>query len=418
MGEQREPTGEEVERALKSVLAVFLSGSDKIADKVEFVQDHLMDVPVEERDDIDAAIGHILSTQANLKARMESLPAPAWDRFKAAVSVVRLQQLVLGHLEQIVTRHVLPRQPEPLLIAALPAPRHQSSPATRPPSFKPAPRQEQPVRAHRNRQALVARRSRDEIEHEDEDDERRSLLAVAREHIAGFRGLAAMVAAAVVLSLIPRDVNLHELAARLVARVGDGFSVAQSEPPDAPRGAEQPPLRQQGVDVPRTVEGPPPPHASAIDRTAAVPAMPSDQRRTTAPAPTLVPPDTAKPPDPPALPQPSERPSVQPTEKIAVAPAVDSAPAEPPAGLAEEQFVPVLFTHKDQKRVMRAMAELKERYPDLLLDRTGEVQPVDLGKKGIWHRLVFLPAGPRPEASKLCALLMSEGYDRCWVKAY
>jgi hypothetical protein len=86
--------------------------------------------------------------------------------------------------------------------------------------------------------------------------------------------------------------------------------------------------------------------------------------------------------------------------------------------VAEEQFVPVVFTHKDYARVMQAMTDLKQQYPNLLVGRKAEVQPVDLGKKGIWHRLIFLPAGPRPQATKLCDQLAAEGYDRCWVKAY
>jgi hypothetical protein len=41
-----------------------------------------------------------------------------------------------------------------------------------------------------------------------------------------------------------------------------------------------------------------------------------------------------------------------------------------------------------------------------------------MGKKGIWHRLVFLPAGPRPQASKVCDQLATQGYDRCYVREY
>jgi hypothetical protein len=98
----------------------------------------------------------------------------------------------------------------------------------------------------------------------------------------------------------------------------------------------------------------------------------------------------------------------------------DKRSAAPPAAEAAkpERFVPVVFTHKDHATVLRTLTDLQHQYPKLLLDRKSEIQPVDLGKKGIWHRLVFLPAGARPEATKLCDQLMAEGYDRCWVKVY
>jgi hypothetical protein len=99
-------------------------------------------------------------------------------------------------------------------------------------------------------------------------------------------------------------------------------------------------------------------------------------------------------------------------------PAAVKAAAAAPAAPREEQFVPVVFTDQDYETVVRALADLKQQYPGVLLGRKGEVQPVDLGKKGIWHRLVVLPPGPRPQAAKLCDQLAAEGYDRCWVKAY
>jgi hypothetical protein len=80
--------------------------------------------------------------------------------------------------------------------------------------------------------------------------------------------------------------------------------------------------------------------------------------------------------------------------------------------------VPVVLTHKDDTEAKRAFGDLQRQYPKLLGHRQGEAQPVDLGKKGIWHRLVVLPPGARPQATKLCDQLLGAGYDRCWVKAY
>ena len=83
-----------------------------------------------------------------------------------------------------------------------------------------------------------------------------------------------------------------------------------------------------------------------------------------------------------------------------------------------ERFVPVLFTHQDGQAVSQAFAELQQQYPQVLASRQGQIQPVDLGKKGIWHRLVVLPAGPRQDADNLCGALSGVGYEKCWVKPY
>jgi hypothetical protein len=124
-------------------------------------------------------------------------------------------------------------------------------------------------------------------------------------------------------------------------------------------------------------------------------------------------------PEPPATGlQADEKEPAGPAEEPAPAPAAAPVASEPPAAAPEEGFVPVVFTHKNYDTVMQAMTDLKQRFPNILIGRKGEVQPVDLGKKGIWHRLVFLPAVPKPEAAKLCEQLTAQGYDRCWVKEY
>src|SRR5262249_12037069 len=85
---------------------------------------------------------------------------------------------------------------------------------------------------------------------------------------------------------------------------------------------------------------------------------------------------------------------------------------------ADERYVPVVFTGKDQSKALRAFAELQNRFPKLLRPRRAETQPVDLGQKGIWHRLIVLPPGSRQSALDFCDQLLSAGYDRCWVKGY
>jgi hypothetical protein len=85
---------------------------------------------------------------------------------------------------------------------------------------------------------------------------------------------------------------------------------------------------------------------------------------------------------------------------------------------AEPSFVAVVFTHREPDSAIGAFADLQQRYPRLLAQRKGEAQPVEIADKGIWHRMVVLPAGPRQSADSLCDQLQAAGYDRCWVKPY
>jgi hypothetical protein len=118
-----------------------------------------------------------------------------------------------------------------------------------------------------------------------------------------------------------------------------------------------------------------------------------------------------------ALPPPSA-PAQSSAGEPQVAAKADAAAAAPAASAGKERFVPVVFTHRDDTAATRAFADLQRQYPRLLGHRQGEPQPVDLGSKGIWHRLVVLPPGSRPQATKLCDQLLAAGYDRCWVKPY
>jgi hypothetical protein len=86
--------------------------------------------------------------------------------------------------------------------------------------------------------------------------------------------------------------------------------------------------------------------------------------------------------------------------------------------VAEPDFVAVVFTHREADSAIGAFAELQQRYPRLLAQRKGEAQPIEIAEKGIWHRVVVLPAGPRQNAESLCDQLQAAGYDRCWVKPY
>jgi hypothetical protein len=103
---------------------------------------------------------------------------------------------------------------------------------------------------------------------------------------------------------------------------------------------------------------------------------------------------------------------------LPIAPATDRPDAAAFVRSANERFVPVVFTGKDQAQVLRTFTALQIRYSALLSPRRAEAQPVDLGQKGIWHRLIVLPPGSRQSAQDLCDQLLAAGYDRCWVKGY
>jgi hypothetical protein len=408
MGEQPGPVEDELERALVSMRAGFLSGANQIAAEIASLEEHLADAPDQERDAVGAAIAQIVNAQARLAARTETLPAAAWDRFKAMVSIVKAQQSVLDQLGDLVQKHVLPRQLDNLSISPLPGqPRPEAAAADysdyNEPEPEAEPHRESFLRAHtalqaldgsppRNTRTRAARRARDDFDAG--EDEPRSLFARARERTAGYRGLAAMIIAAVALSMMQRDVKPQDLAAKVVAMVSGAVDAARSAgpkeaPPPATATASQPPAERAQPDP---EERPPEPAAPA---------------RTASAAPLDVAPPAGR-----------AEPTARAQPEVPIAPVAATERTAPPAAAGEEQFVPVVFTHKDYDTVLQALSDLKQRFPNLLIGRRGEVQQVDLGRKGVWHRLVLLPAGTRPEATRLCDQMLAQGYDRCWVKAY
>jgi hypothetical protein len=384
-----------------------------------------------------------------------SAPPSSWDSFKLMVSAVKQQQAVLDQVSHLVQQHVLPRQLEnlsvtPFPVASSPPPdepppphneaypphphfpgddglrpasdifrpdtRHRASPGPRagtssgesprpePPSprgrqapRRPAPQPERGFRAPR----ATGLRKRPESDGDDAE-ERQSVLALLRERTAGFRGLAAMLVVGIVLSMLPRD-RLQEVRTKLFELIGPAASeIASDDPPSKPRA---PTVLPRSVDrVPSAAdleETPPVPDVKPEPKVELKPrpGVPSAQKKVAAVS-------VEAPPPAPPLAEPAPKP---------VGAGVDTV-APPPGG--EEHFVPVLFTHKDHATVLRALTDLKQQYPNILIGLEGEVQPVDMGKKGVWHRLVLVPAGSRPRASKICDQLATQGYDRCYVREY
>jgi hypothetical protein len=217
-----------------------------------------------------------------------------------------------------------------------------------------------------------------------------------------------MVVVGIILSLLPRE-RLQEVGTRLfelIALAGSETALNDrppdpAAPPVVPRSAERVPSAAD-EDAPSPA---PLPRTKTSAPTA--PKEPAVEKSQEAPVVALKKPGVAS----------AEEMAPQAAPKLAAASKADAEPVAPPPA-TEERFVPVVFTHKNHATVLRALSDLKKQYPNLLIGLEGEIQPIDLGKKGIWHRLVFLPPGPRPQATKVCDQLAAKGYDRCWVKAY
>ena len=379
---------DEIERATQAMRARYLLGCEQIAAGLTALEACLADAVGAERRSLIAAAAAIAATQEGLKARMQRLPAPAWDRFKAVVSVLKAQQEPLAQLGLLVREHVLPQQISTLAAATggLNGPDFTPT-ATGPPWALDGelPPHEDPRTARRSRMApsRAERRPAREVSG--------SLLSSARTQSAAILRAAAAVVVLGVFShfVIPIENKVAELAAKF-AQMALPLGEGGAPPPSA-----QPSPRE--ASPPRLAPSPPPMPAPAPSVASVPPPMPTATARSS------------------SLPQPA-------ASNTAALPA-QSGHSEASAGSmrasdGEELFVPVVFTHRDRATAVRALGELRMHYRQLLRDRQGEIQPVDLGEKGVWHRLVLLPPGSRPEVTKLCDQLLKEGYDRCWVKAY
>src|SRR5262245_33276648 len=159
MGEQPRPVDDEVERALVSMRAGFLSGSTQIAAGISALEEHLADAPDDERQAAHAVITQIVGTQARLTSKMEALPTVAWDRFKAMVGLVKAQQSLLDQLGDLMQKYVLPRQLENLSLTPLP---ESAAPAYTPPapSYEATPQNESFMRVQHALHTLDGNRSK------------------------------------------------------------------------------------------------------------------------------------------------------------------------------------------------------------------------------------------------------------------
>jgi sporulation related protein len=153
----------------------------------------------------------------------------------------------------------------------------------------------------------------------------------------------------------------------------------------------------------------PPPQPAAKAAQPAPPVQPSRVVVGSRPQPAAEPDEEA-----PAAPPPLKR-SV-PVQTAALSPRL-AAPKPASSGLG---YVAVLFTEKTSMDALKKFADMQQKYTDVLVDKTPDVQEADLSDRGLGtqYRLVVGPPGSRNSASGVCAQLKSAGYSGCWVKEY
>ena len=74
-----------------------------------------------------------------------------------------------------------------------------------------------------------------------------------------------------------------------------------------------------------------------------------------------------------------------------------------------------LAARQDADLARQELAEFQQRFPQLLGTLDGRLETVDLGAKGIWHRLQFGAFDSRQQARNLCDALLQQGLADCWV---
>jgi len=81
-------------------------------------------------------------------------------------------------------------------------------------------------------------------------------------------------------------------------------------------------------------------------------------------------------------------------------------------------FVPVLSSQKSRMDALKAFADMQQKYTDVLQGRAPDVREVDLGQKGVWHRLMLGPPASREAANNVCTQLKAHGFAGCWITTY
>ena len=371
-----------VQNAVDLLQERLLQVSEEIMRELSLLEHNIDAVPAEGRASLLMAVMQITATQRSLRTHTAHVPG-AWQRLDALRATLEMLEATLEHLWNIADAHLSPGQPPPPPRALMPR------------------RRDLRTGTYAQRQGLVAKSL----------ETSRNVLNGAWLRLLGL--LVMLIAgAAISYGMFPQASQLGPEASptETVAAAGDG--VAVSAPSPSRRAIERsvplpdsPPTAAQVTEAPAAVrsEDPrPAPTGRASGMDWPIPGMVVAMQPSSAPSPRVL------------------RGAGEGTaSELQVARAAERDTAGvPPPGSGSDGFVPVVFTHRDGGVASRAFADLQRRYPKLLAHRRGEPQPVDLGSKGVWHRLVVLPAGSRSDATKFCDRLVTAGYDRCWVKAY
>jgi hypothetical protein len=360
-----------------------LEVSAEITRQLSLLQHNIEAVPAEERASLLMAVMQITATQRSLSAHTDHVPS-AWQRLDALRATLEMLEATLDHLSNIANAHPSSGQPSAAPRALLPRRRERAGRNAE----------------HRGPLAKSLERSR-------------HILNGAWLRLLGLLVML-LAGAAISYGMFPQAsqyspaANPAETSASSVAAAG-GDAVAVSPTPRLGGAIERPATVPVSAPVPPQVrEG-----STAIQSEATRPAPTGLASGIDWPMPGMV----VAMRSPPSQAAPMERASGEGASKalqVGPTPEPEAATAFP----GSSGFVPVVFTHRDGGVATRAFADLQRRYPKLLGHHRGEPQPIDLGSKGVWHRLVVLPAVSRPEATKLCEQLATAGYDRCWVKAF
>jgi len=125
---------------------------------------------------------------------------------------------------------------------------------------------------------------------------------------------------------------------------------------------------------------------------------------------------------PPATKSPAAKPPPRKTAALPTQTRAASTAAPPARSGGGNGYVAVLasvpVSGTSQMDSLKAFADIQQRYPTVLRDKTPEVREANLGAKGRYHRLLVGPPSSRGQASQLCQNLKSAGYSSCWVTSF
>ncbi len=119
-----------------------------------------------------------------------------------------------------------------------------------------------------------------------------------------------------------------------------------------------------------------------------------------------------------------------PTQTAAIPPNAPAAPRKtaaktsppPAASSGGNGYVAVLasvpVSGSSQMESLKTFADIQQRYPNVLANKTPEVREANLGEKGRYHRLLVGPPASRTQANEVCRELKAAGYSSCWITSF